>query len=100
MVKVPKGHICDVARNSDLHATGEYTGRQLRYLVNAYDDHPKPSEHAVHLRAREELKGARICVEQHKGADVYWYEPPGQTAAQFSSNESWFESLPANNTNV
>lgn len=30
---IPKGTICDIARSSELRATGEHTGRRLRELV-------------------------------------------------------------------
>lgn len=32
---IPKGILCDIARSSDLAATGEHTGRRLRELVES-----------------------------------------------------------------
>ena len=96
--KIAKGHLCDLARNSEERYTGENTGRRLRYLETCYDVRGTAVEENEHIQARALLEGGRIRVEYgKKHAAWYWFEPAGHQPTLAELNREaldWFETLP------
>lgn len=60
---VPKGVLCDLARDSDLHATGEHTGRRLRELVEEGELEVKLIKNHAHYRAKPKFDWASYNKE-------------------------------------
>jgi hypothetical protein len=96
--KFSKGALCDLARNSDLKATGEHTGRRLRYLESCYEVEGTSKDIPETQKARQLLKGAIVKVEhRERNHDWYWLEPKGYTptvAEQIARSLQWFAELP------
>jgi hypothetical protein len=97
MQKIPKGLLCDLARNSEHKYTGENTGRRLRYLETCYDVVGTEKEEPEHVQARRLLQGGHIRVEYgKKHAAWYWFEPATESTVQLIQRGlAWFDSLPA-----
>lgn len=94
--KIPKAVICDAARNSNLHATGEHTGRRLRYLETCYDVAGTAQDEPEHMKARQLLDGAHIRVTYQRNHAHYCYEPRGHTRSvdeHIADSLAWFEEL-------